>query len=58
MNEWTQKLLIRARRGRLPCPDCNFAGPHEDNGHEGEHLVFLCTNCGMHFDAPLDEEES
>jgi hypothetical protein len=34
-----------------PCPECGHEGPHEDNGESGCSLTFLCTACGMQFDA-------
>jgi len=44
-------LLSAARRGRLPCPECGHAGPHDHNGESGDDLTFCCSKCGMHFDS-------
>jgi len=46
------KLYAEAKNASGPCPECGYAGPHEDNGaSQPSELSFCCTNCGTHWDA-------
>jgi hypothetical protein len=49
------RLTLQARaatEGRLPCPECDDTGPHDDNGERRlTELSYCCRKCGCHFDA-------
>jgi hypothetical protein len=46
------RLYEVARYEGGKCPECGYAGPHEDNGAtRASELAFCCGNCGTHWDA-------